>query len=121
MAEWIISFMPPHQTYLEPYFGSGAVFFSKEPSPLETINDIDGDVVNLFRVIRDRPEELARLVYWTPYSREEYYNSYQAGGGSWTRWRERGVFWCGAGWRVAQRQAIGRDGGTSSTTVGLAW
>jgi Site-specific DNA methylase len=80
MAEWIISHMPPHQTYLEPFFGSGAVFFNKPPSPLETINDIDGDVVNLFRVIRDRPDELARLVYWTPYSREEYYNSYQLGG-----------------------------------------
>lgn len=76
MAEWIISHMPPHTTYLEPFFGSGAVFFNKAPSPLETINDIDGDVVNLFRVIRDRPDDLARLVYWTPYSREEYYASY---------------------------------------------
>src|SRR5690606_6650859 len=81
MAEWIIDHMPPHQTYLEPFFGSGAVFFTKPPSALETINDIDGDVVNLFRVIRDRPDELARLVDWTPYSREEYYNPYQTGGG----------------------------------------
>lgn len=72
--------MPAHQTYLEPFFGSGAVFFNKEPSPLETINDLDGDVVNLFRVIRDKPEELAHMVRWTPYSREEYYNSYQSGG-----------------------------------------
>jgi DNA adenine methylase len=72
LAEWIISFMPPHQTYLEPYFGSGAVFFNKSPAPLETINDIDGDVVNMFRVIRDRPDELARLVYWTPWAREEF-------------------------------------------------
>lgn len=80
LANWIIDHMPPHQTYLEPFFGSGAVFFNKPPSPLETINDIDGDVANLFRVIRDRPDELARLVYWTPYSREEYYSSYQPGG-----------------------------------------
>jgi len=80
MAEWIISFMPPHQTYLEPFFGSGAVFFNKPPSPLETINDLDGDVVNLFRVIRDRPDELARLVYWTPYSRREYYDAYDMDG-----------------------------------------
>ncbi|QMV40235.1 DNA adenine methylase [Cohnella cholangitidis] len=77
MADWIISYMPPHSTYLEPFFGSGAVFFNKSPSTLETINDIDGDVVNLFRVIRDRPEELAHLVRWTPYSREEYYTSYE--------------------------------------------
>lgn len=77
MAEWIISHMPPHSTFLEPFFGSGAMFFNKEPSQLETINDIDGDVVNLFRMIRDRPEELAHLVRWTPYSREEYYASYE--------------------------------------------
>lgn len=80
LAQWIIDHMPPHKTYLEPFFGSGAVFFNKEPSQLETINDLDGNVVNLFRVIRDQPDELARLVYWTPYSREEYYNSYQPGG-----------------------------------------
>jgi DNA adenine methylase len=80
MAEWIISHMPPHSTYLEPFFGSGAVFFNKAPSQLETINDIDGDVVNLFRVIRDRPDDLARLVYWTPYSRQEYYASYDMEG-----------------------------------------
>jgi len=80
MADWIISHMPPHQTYLEPFFGSGAVFFNKPPSPLETINDIDGDVVNLFRIIRDRPDELARLVYLTPYSRREYYASYDMDG-----------------------------------------
>lgn len=80
LAEWIINHMPPHQTYLEPFFGSGAVFFNKAPSSLETINDLDGDVINLFKVIRDHPEELARLVYWTPYSRQEYYASYDAEG-----------------------------------------
>lgn len=79
LAEWIIEHMPPHQTYLEPFFGSGAVFFNKAPSALETINDLDGDVVNLFKIIRDHPEELANTVKWTPYSREEYYNSYQVG------------------------------------------
>lgn len=72
MAEWINSQMPEHTTYLEPFFGSGAVLFNKPPSVLETINDIDGEVVNLFRVIRDNPDELARRVYWTPYAREEY-------------------------------------------------
>jgi DNA adenine methylase len=63
--------------YLEPFFGSGAVFFNKPPSKVETINDIDGQVVNLFRVIRERPEELARLVGWTPWVREEYYASFE--------------------------------------------
>ena len=40
IADWIISHLPPHKIYLEPYFGSGGVFFNKEPSYLETINDI---------------------------------------------------------------------------------
>jgi DNA adenine methylase len=77
MADWIIKHMPEHTTYLEPFFGSGAVFFNKSRSPLETVNDLDGDVVNLFKVIRDRPEELAHLVRLTPYAREEYYFSYE--------------------------------------------
>jgi DNA adenine methylase len=76
MADWIISHFPEHQTYLEPFFGSGAVLFSKQRSKLETINDLDGEVVNLFRIIRERPEELARIIYLTPHSREEYYQSY---------------------------------------------
>lgn len=76
IVRWIVEHMPPHKTYLEPFFGSGAVFFCKKPSHLETINDINGDVINLFRVIRDQPEELIRLVEFTPWARAEYYESY---------------------------------------------
>lgn len=72
LAEWIVSLMPPHKSYLEPFFGSGAVFFSKPTSRIETINDLDGEIVNLFRVVRDTPEALERAVALTPYSREEY-------------------------------------------------
>ncbi len=73
MADWIISHMPDHTTYLEPFFGSGAVLFNKERSILETVNDLDGEVSNLFSVIRDNPEALARAISWTPYARAEYY------------------------------------------------
>ena len=59
LAQWIIDQMPPHVHYLEPFFGSGAVFFCKQPSKFETINDLDSDVTNLFRVIRTRKDELA--------------------------------------------------------------
>lgn len=76
MASWIINHMPEHKTYLEPFFGSGAVFFNKGKSPIETINDLDSSVVNLFKVIRDYPEELAYKIDFTPLSREEYYKSY---------------------------------------------
>lgn len=76
LAEWIISFFPEHKVYLEPFFGSGAVFFKKEPSYIETINDIDGQVVNLFRVCREHPRKLAKLINLTPFSREEFENCY---------------------------------------------
>ncbi len=69
LAEWIVSLMPPHKSYLEPFFGSGAVFFKKPPSRIETINDLDGEIINLFRCIREQPEELMRAVAYTPYSR----------------------------------------------------
>jgi len=66
--------MPPHHSYLEPYFGGGAILFNKEPSRIETVNDLDGDVVNLFQVIQNpvQREELIRLVVYTPYARAEY-------------------------------------------------
>lgn len=72
LANWIISHFPPHHSYLEPFFGSGAVLFTKRRSAIETVNDLDSDVVNLFRWIREDPERLARTIYWTPYAREIY-------------------------------------------------
>lgn len=72
LADWIISFFPEHHTYIEPFFGSGAVLFNKERSNIETVNDIDGNVVNLFRCIRDNPQELATVIYTTPYARDVY-------------------------------------------------
>ena len=71
-ADRIISMMPKHHSYLEPFFGSGAVFFTKPPAAIETINDLDGDVVNFFRVLKICPDELAREVAVTPYAREVY-------------------------------------------------
>lgn len=72
IAQWILSFFPEHRVYLEPFFGSGGVFFNKRPSYLETINDINGDIANLFEVCRNFPEELATLLNLTPYSRTEF-------------------------------------------------
>lgn len=77
MAQWIIHKMPEYKVYLEPFFGSGAILFNKQPSRIETANDIDGNIVNLFKVIREKPEQLANVIEFTPYSREEYYQSFQ--------------------------------------------
>jgi DNA adenine methylase len=78
MANKIISLMPEHKSYLEPYFGSGAVLLSKEPSRIETINDMDDDIVNLFNVIRQWPDELKKVMEYTPYSRTEYNNAFKS-------------------------------------------
>lgn len=72
IAKWIIEYMPEHHTYLEPYFGSGAILFNKQRSNIETINDLDNNVVNLFKIVRERPSELARVIAATPFSRYEY-------------------------------------------------
>lgn len=72
IADEIVKLIPDHHTYLEPFFGSGAVFFSKVAAPIETINDIDSNVVNLFRCIQTNANRLADMVASTPFSREVY-------------------------------------------------
>lgn len=65
MADWIIRFFPKHHSYLEPFFGSGAVLFNKPRSNIETVNDLDCNVVNLFECIRENPENVG-LIYYYP-------------------------------------------------------
>ena len=72
LADWITGFFLPHHSYLEPFFGSGAVLFNKPRSDIETVNDLDGRVVSLFEWIRKDPERLAHEIYYTPYSRQVY-------------------------------------------------
>ena len=76
IADWIINFFPKHHTYLEPFFGSGAVLFNKTRSDIETVNDLDGNVTNLFEWIKRDPERLAKEVYYTPYARQVYQESF---------------------------------------------
>lgn len=76
VADWILGYIPEHKVYCEPFFGSGAVFFKKQPSYIETINDIDENIVNLFEVCREHPEELAAKMQMTPFSRKEFENCY---------------------------------------------
>ncbi|MHB1418703.1 MAG: DNA adenine methylase [Bacillota bacterium] len=54
----ILEKIPPHKIYVEPFFGSGAIFFAKEPTAIEIINDIDQDLINFFEVVRTRLPEL---------------------------------------------------------------
>jgi DNA adenine methylase len=76
LAQEIVSLFGKHYHYIEPYFGSGAVFFSKPVSPHELVNDMNGLVVNFFRVLRDQTDEFLFALEATPWSREEYDKSH---------------------------------------------
>jgi DNA adenine methylase len=80
IASEIVSHFGDHYHYVEPYFGSGAVFFTKEPSPHELINDSNELVVNFFRVLREHTEDFCWALETTPWSREEYAHSHEVTG-----------------------------------------
>ena len=71
-ANKIIKHFPPHDTYIEPYGGGANILLRKTPCETEVYNDIYGDVVNFFRMLRDYPRHLIQLLVLTPYSRDEY-------------------------------------------------
>lgn len=70
--DWLLPLLPECHHYCEPFAGSGAVLLNRPPSPVETYNDIDGEVVNFFRVLRDQKEALSEAIGLTPFSREEF-------------------------------------------------
>ena len=71
--DWLLPLLPECRHYCEPFAGSAAVLLNRNPSPVETYNDIDGEVAHFFRVLRESPEELIRAIGLTPFSREEFY------------------------------------------------
>lgn len=80
LAPWVISHFPrDHVVYIEPFGGAGSVLFAKPPSEREVYNDLSGDIVNVFRVVRDRTgvRALARDLYMTPYARAEFDLAYE--------------------------------------------
>lgn len=80
LAPWIISHFGPHRIYVEPFAGAASVLLRKPRSECEIVNDLDDEIVNLFRVLRD-PDSAARLhdtVRLTPYARTEFFATYDA-------------------------------------------
>lgn len=71
LAPWIMSFFPPHACYVEPFGGGANVLLRKEPVEMEIYNDADGEVVNFFRVLRERTTELMLAIHLTPHARDE--------------------------------------------------
>lgn len=77
LANWIIAHLPKHRVYVEPFGGAGSVLLRKPRSYAEVYNDLDGEVVNLFRVARERGDELRRALELTPFARDEFSLSYE--------------------------------------------
>lgn len=69
---WLLPLLPHTKTYVEPYGGCMAAMLNKPKSPIEVYNDLNSEVYNLFRVIREELEELSRLLNYTVYSREDF-------------------------------------------------
>lgn len=70
---WLLPLLPECHHYCEPFAGSAAVLLNRDPSPVETYNDVDGEMVNFFRVLRDQTDDLTKAIALTPFSREEFY------------------------------------------------
>ncbi len=77
---WLLPLLPECHHYCEPFAGSAAVLLNRPPSPVETYNDIDGEVANFFRVLRDQKESLVEAIGLTPFSREEFYRAVSVNG-----------------------------------------
>ena len=108
-AGWIIDHIPEHTQYIEPFGGAASVLVAKPRSELEVYNDLNGDCVEFFRAVRDRPDELKHWVENTPYSRQlfnEYVQSYPD-------WPEDTVEYAGR-FLFVQTSAFGGKGITES-------
>jgi DNA adenine methylase len=71
--DWLLPLLPQCRHYCEPFAGSGAVLLNREPAPVETYNDIDGEVATFFRVLREHGQALVEAIGLTPFSREEFF------------------------------------------------
>lgn len=71
IAPWLISLMPDHQIYVEPFAGSLSVLARKPPSRIEVANDLDEHIITFWRVLRDRREDLEAACWMTPHARAE--------------------------------------------------
>lgn len=71
LARRIVAMLPPHNAWVEAFCGSSALTLAKAPAPIEVINDLDSQIVNLFKQLRDNADELCKAVALTPYASEE--------------------------------------------------
>lgn len=82
IAPWIANLLPDHEHYVEPFAGGLSVLLAKTPSLMETVNDLDGQLMTFWRILRDRPADLARACALTPHSRAEQDAAYEPSPGN---------------------------------------
>ena len=70
--DWLLPLLPECHHFCEPFGGSASVLLNRHPAKIETYNDIDGEVVNFFKVLRDQKNKLVKAIGLTPFSREEF-------------------------------------------------
>ncbi len=75
IASHIINSLPPHNAWVEAFCGSAALTIAKKPAPIEIINDLDDQIINLFDQLRSNSEKLISAVSLTPYARKEYFDA----------------------------------------------
>lgn len=128
LAPWIIAHFPRHDIYLEPFFGGGSVFFAKPPAPRgETINDLDGEIVNLFTILRspEHADALIKAVALTAYAKGEHRLAFEPCDDPVERARRlvvRSYMTHGTmGTKTDQARGFRVDGITGKTTVARYW
>ena len=79
LAPWIANRLPPHRVYVEPFAGTAAVLLAKVPSPIEVLNDANGDIIAVYRCLQDPglSRQLWRRIRWTPVSRAEWIKAHE--------------------------------------------
>jgi len=77
MLSTLLPMLPKCSHYVEPFCGSAAVLLNRDPSPIETMNDLNSDIVNFFKVLRESPEPLVDALYLTPYSHSEFTQAWE--------------------------------------------
>ena len=125
IAAQIAAVLPPHEHYVEPYAGSLAVLLAKRPSRMETVNDLDQDIVTFWRVLRDHPDALERACALTPHSRAEYAAATEPAGDDLERARRvwvkltqgRAGSLLPTGWRFSENPDGGHSGKTGHVSA----
>lgn len=107
-AAAIVDLLPPHRHYVEPFAGSLSVLLAKPSAPFETVNDLHQELMTFWRVLREQPEELARVCAFTPHSRAEYAAAADIGAG-------------GTDLEIARRVWVRLSQGRSATLRSTGW